>query len=143
MNRLFSVPNGADQWLINLIELKNRHPDISVAKISESEDLAEKSITNVFNGKSKRPSVDLIYKIIRALGGTLNEIFGESGAVIGGQDVIALQSEVDRLKVENTALIAERDELIADNAVLKNRVEEYRNKLDALKDELLDLYKRK
>ena len=143
MNRLFSVPNGADQWLINLIELKNRHPDISVVKIAESEYLAEKSITNVFNGKSKRPSADLISKIIHALGGTWSEIFGESGAVIGGQDIIALQNEVERLTAENSALIAERDALIADNAVLRNRVEEYRNKLDALKDELLDLYKRK
>ena len=141
MNRLFNIPDGAEQWLINLIELKNKHPDISIGQIADSERLAEKSITNVFCGKSKRPSADLISKIIHALGGTWSEIFGETGALIGGQDIIALQNEVDRLTVENAALIAEKEALIADKAVLESKVESYRNKIDALKDEIIDVHK--
>ncbi len=141
MNRLFSIPDGAEQWLVNLIELKNKHPDISIGQIADSERLAEKSITNVFYGKSKRPSADLISKIIHALGGTWSEIFGETGALIGGQDIIALQNEVDRLTVENAALIAEREALIAEKAILSNKVETYRDKVDALKDEIIETHR--
>ena len=141
MNRLFSIPDGAEQWLINLIEFKNKHPDISIGQIADSECLAEKSITNVFYGKSKRPSADLISKIIHALGGTWSEIFGETGALIGGQDIIALQNEVDRLTTENAALIAEREALIAEKAILNNKVETYRDKVDALKDEIIETHR--
>lgn len=99
MNRQFSIPKDAEQWLINLIELKNR-TDISVKQIAESENLSEKSISNVFLGKSKSPGVDLIRRIIHALGGSWREIFGESVAVIGGQGLVTLQAEVDRLTTE-------------------------------------------
>ena len=46
MNRQISIPDGAEQWLINLIELKNR-TDISVKQISEKENVAEKQIAQM------------------------------------------------------------------------------------------------
>lgn len=123
MNRQISIPAGAEQWLINLIELKNRHPDISISQVAEKENLSEKSISNVFSGKSKNPGVDLIRRIIHALGGTWSEILGESGAVIGGQNLATLQAEVDRLTEEN--------------AMLREKVEALREKNDTLKDEII------
>jgi transcriptional regulator with XRE-family HTH domain len=99
MNRQISIPDGAEQWLINVIELKNR-TDISVKQIAEKENLSEKSVSNVFLGKSKNPGVDLIRRILHALGGTWSETFGESGAVIGGQDLVTLQARVDELTEE-------------------------------------------
>lgn len=48
--------------------------------------------------------VDLIRRIIHALGGSFTEIFAESNAVIGGQNLEALQAEVNRLSAENTQL---------------------------------------
>lgn len=105
MNRQLSIPDGAEQWLINLIELKNR-TDISLKQIAEMENLSEKSVSNVFLGKSKNPGVDLIRRIIHALGGSWREIFGESDAVIGSQDLVTLQTEVDRLTKENTLLVS-------------------------------------
>ena len=62
-------PANAEQWLINLIDLKNK-AEITVKQISEMENLAEKSVSNVFYGKSKNPGVDLIRRIIHALGGS-------------------------------------------------------------------------
>lgn len=96
-------PDGAEQWLINLIDLKNK-AELTVKQISEMENLAEKSVSNVFCGKSKNPGVDLIRRIIHALGGSWREIFGESDAVIGSQDLATLQAEVDRLTQENELL---------------------------------------
>jgi transcriptional regulator with XRE-family HTH domain len=119
MNRQLSIPDGAEQWLINLIELKNR-TDISIKQIAEKENLSEKSVYNVFLGKSKNPGVDLIRRIIHALGGSWREIFGESDAVIGSQDLVTLQAEVDKLTKEKAALQAEVDKLTEENAILSN-----------------------
>ncbi len=134
MNRQISIPTGAEQWLINLIELKNR-TDMSFKQIAEKENLSEKSVSNVFIGKAKSPGVDLIRRIIHALGGTWSEIFGESGAVIGGQDLVALQTEVDRLTEEVALLTSNLNISNLENAVLKDKVTalENENKLLCLK----------
>lgn len=134
MNRQFSIPTGAEQWLINLIELKNR-TGISVKQISEMENLSEKSISNVFLGKSKNPGVDLIRRIIHALGGSWREIFGESGAVIGNQDLATLQAEVDRLTEENSLLVSSLDLANLDLTAQRDKVSalENENKILLLK----------
>lgn len=121
MSRQISIPAGAEQWLINLIELKNR-TDISLKQIAEKENLSEKSVSNVFLGKSKNPGVDLIRRIIHALGGSWREIFGESDAVIGSQDLVTLQAEVDRLTEENALLTSSLNIANLDLAVQKDKV---------------------
>lgn len=134
MNRQIGIPEGAEQWLINLIELKNR-TDMSFKQIAEKISTAEKSISNVFLGKSKNPGVDLVRRIIAALGGSVSEIFGESGAVIGGQDLVALQAEADRLTAEVELLASNLNIATLDNSVLKEKVAalESENKLLCLK----------
>ena len=103
MNRQISTHDGAEQWLIALIELKNK-VGISVKEIAEKENLSEKSVSNVFFGKSKNPGVDLIRRIIHALGGSWRDIFGESDAVIGSHDLVTLQAEADALREEKALL---------------------------------------
>ena len=63
MNRQISIPDGAEQWLINLIELRNR-TDMTFKQIAEKENLSEKSVSNVIFGKSKNPGVDLVRRIL-------------------------------------------------------------------------------
>ena len=146
MNKQICIPDGAEQWLINLIELKNR-TGISTKQIAESENLAIKSVSNVFEGKAKNPGVDLVRRIITALGGSHAEIFGESGAVIGGQTLAELQAEVDRLKSENELLtssltmlnidIASKEKMIAaleGEIKILNLKLEYEEKLVAVHD---------
>ena len=134
MNRQISIPDGAEQWLINLIELKNR-TDMSFKQIAEKINTAEKSVSNVFLGKSKNPGIDLVRRIIGALGGSVSEIFGESGAVIGGQDLVALQAEVDRLTEEVALLTSSLNIANLEIAVQKDKVValENENKLLCLK----------
>lgn len=103
MNKQINIPDGAEQWLINLIELKNK-TEMTVKQIAEKENVAEKSVSNVFSNKSKSPSVNLIRRIIHALGGSWREIFGETDAVIGNRDFVTLQTEVDRLTEANGML---------------------------------------
>jgi transcriptional regulator with XRE-family HTH domain len=141
MNRQLSIPEGAEQWLINLIELKNR-TDISLKQMAEMENLSEKSVSNVFLGKSKNPGVDLIRRIIHALGGSWREIFGESDAVIGSQDLVTLQAEVDRLTKENRILISlqtEVDRLKTENAMLTSNLNMANLDLSVQKDKVMTL----
>lgn len=131
MNKQINIPEGAEQWLINLIELKNK-TGITVKQIAEMENLAEKSVSNVFSNKSKSPSVNLIRRIIHALGGSWREIFGESDAVIGNQDLATLQAEVDRLTEANGILESQLELAKLDLNVQKEKVSALENEIKIL-----------
>ena len=132
MNKQMSYPIGAEPWLINLIDLKNK-TGLTVKQISDAENLAEKSVSNVFQGKSKSPSVNLIRRIIHALGGSWREIFGESDAVIGSQDLATLQNEVDTLRAENERLTITLNIKEIDLNVERNKVSTLESKIQLLK----------
>lgn len=131
MNKPISIPAGAEQWLINLIELKNRS-EMTIKQIAEKADLAEKSVSNVFLGKSKNPGVELIRRIVTALGGSWREIFDESGAVIGNQDLATLQAEVDRLTAENSLLTDTLNIATLDLGAQKDKVTALENEIKIL-----------
>ena len=128
------IPADAPQWVINLIELRN-HTGITYKQIAESENLSEKSVSNVFLCKAKNPGVDLVRRIIHALGGSWRDIFGESDAVIGSQDLATLQVEVDRLTAANDALTSSLNIANAEISIQKEKIHnlESENKLLSLK----------
>lgn len=134
MNRQISIDTDQELWRINLKELRNR-TGMSPKQIAEKENVSEKSVSRVFSGESKNPGVDLVRRIIHALGGTWNEIFAESGAVIGGQDLATLQAEVIRLTEENARLTSNLNIANLDLAVQKEKVSvlENENKMLCLK----------
>ena len=125
-------PLGAEQWLIILIVLKNK-VEMTAKQISEKENLAEKSVSNVFLGKSKNPGVDLIRRIIHALGGSWREIFGESDAVICNQSLATLQAEVDRLTQDNELLTSALNIKEIDLSVERSKVVTLENEIQLLK----------
>lgn len=77
---------------------------IPIEAITDIEDYEEITEALAATGEAKSPGVDLIRRIIHALGGSFTEIFAESNAVIGGQNLEALQADVNRLSAENTQL---------------------------------------
>ena len=139
MYKQTSIPDEAEQWLINLIELKNLR-QMTCKQIADAANLAEKSVCNVFLGIVKNPGVDLMRRIIHVLDGHLRDIFEESDAVIGSQDLATLQAEVDRLTAENDKLKAENEALVADNIILREKVEVLRDKIDRLKDDIIMIH---
>ena len=129
MNKQENLYTGTEQWLIKLNEYRVRI-DMPLKQIAEKADVSEKSVHRVFSGESKSPGVEIVRRIIRAMGSTINEIFGESGAVIGGQDLVALQAKIDSLAAENELLKAENnvlkgkaDALSAENDLLRLKLE--------------------
>ena len=136
------IPAGAKQWNINIIDLYNKSGK-SIRAIAEEIDAAEKSVQNVIFCKSKNPGIELVTRIIHAIGGKSNEVFGETGAVIADSSTAELQAEVDRLTKELEELKEERTELMASNTELRTKAAELRDKVDELKDELLSIYRGK
>ena len=134
MNRQTSIPTDQEQWRINLKELKTK-TGMSSKQIADKENLSEKSVARVFTGEAKSPGVDLVRRIIHALGGSWREIFAESEAFIGTQDLETLHTEVDRLTEENGRLASSLNMANLEIEVLKGKVAalESENKLLNLK----------
>lgn len=138
MDRQKRLYFGEEQWLINLDEHRVK-ANMSINEVAEKSGVSEKSVRRLFAGEGKNPGVEPTRRIIRAIGCTINEIFEESGAVIGGQDLVALQAKVDELnagllllQAENNVLKGKADALSAENDLLRLKLEH--------KEELLALH---
>lgn len=132
MDRQICISTEPEQWRTNLKELKAK-TGMSPKQIADKENLSEKSVIRVFSGEAKNPGVDLVRRIIHALGGTWSEIFGESGAVIGGKDLVSLQAEVDRLTEENSILASSLNIANLDLATQKDKTAALESEIKLLK----------
>lgn len=79
------------------------------------------------NPDKDSPRVNTLEDAIKPFGVELWEIF-----YIGDKSFVSLQAEIALLK-------AERDTLIADNAILKSKNDDLRNDIDKLKDKLIEV----
>ena len=122
-------------WLDNILEAKARL-GISSAEMSRRSKigLTERTIKRILNRESPFPHVDSVIDLGETVGLTAFEIFSETCVVVSDVNVSQLQGE-------NEALRAERDEAIAEIAVLRTAVEALELKVDTLKDELIDTHK--
>jgi transcriptional regulator with XRE-family HTH domain len=134
MDRQNIIPAEQELWRIKLKELRSK-TNKSYKTIADEENLSEKSVARVFTGEAKNPGVDIVRRIIHSLGGTWSEVFAESNAVIGVQDLATSQAEVTKLSDEVALLTSKLNILTIDNTVLKDKVTalENENKILALK----------
>ena len=84
-------------------------------------------ITHPEHPDKDSPKVSTLDVACKSLGVELWEIF-----YIGDKSFVFLQAEIALLK-------SERDSLIAENAILKNKNESLRDTVDSLKDKLIDV----
>ena len=130
MNEQICPIVGQEPWRIKLREYRER-TKMSYKQIADKVGASEKTISRIFLGDAKNPGTDLMNRIIHVLGATWGDIFGESGAVIGDQDLVALQAEVDRLTEEIARLTSSLNIANLELAVQKDKVSalEAENKL--------------
>jgi transcriptional regulator with XRE-family HTH domain len=125
-------------WLDNLKELKKK-TGMSAKQIADKTNLPERTVARIFSGDTDNPYVDTLRRIVAVLGGSLDDLFAESKIVVGGQDLLTLQSEVDRLTAENGLITAE-------NVILKDKVVTLNAEIDLLrmklehKEEIINLH---
>lgn len=124
-------------WLDNLKELKKKS-GMSSKQIAEGTLMPERTICRIFNGETSNPTITTLIPIIKFLGGSISEIFADTKAIVGDQNLAALQESV-------LTLTNERDSAIAENLSLKEQVAALNNELLKIqithKDEIIALYK--
>lgn len=115
-------------WLDNLKELK-RATGMSSKQISVAANLPERTIKRIFNGETPNPYMDTLSRIATAMGSRLEQILADTKAVVGTEGLATLQEEVTRVT-------AELELAIAENGILKTKVDTLSAEIDLLKMKL-------
>ena len=127
-------------WLDNLKELKKR-TGMTTKAIAMRANLPDKTIENILNGTVKNPRIDTIRQIISALGGSLDDVFAESGAVIGDTKLAKLQEERDNLAIDLAGERAENSKLRTEIQILTLKLE-HKDEILLHKDKIIAMYEK-
>lgn len=114
------------------LEEFRKERNISNKKWAEESGVSVDTINRIIhpeNPEKDSPRVNTLEDLCKVLGVELWELF-----YIGSTSLVDLHAELSTLK-------AERDTLVAENAVLRDNTGTLQKKVDELKDELLDVYK--
>lgn len=125
------MEEGIFMWRDRLAEIK-KEKGISTKVWSERSGLSVDTINRIMNSqkvKTEAPRLDTIEDMCKGLGIEMWEIF-----YMGDRSFVTLQAE-------NAALKSERDQLIAENAIQREKIEKYRDKVDELKDEIIAVHR--
>ena len=117
-------------WRDRLLEIK-KEKNITTKMWSEASGVPIDTINRIMNSKKEKhesPRIDTIEDLCAGLGVEVWEIF-----YLGDKSLVAMQAEILALK-------SERDALVAENAIAKDKVETLRDKVDTLKDEIIALH---
>ena len=122
-------------YIENIIAAKNQL-GISSAEMARRSKLglSERTIRRFLNNETKCHNIETVLDIAATVGLSEQEIVAGTGAMITNVNVPALQVEIESLR-------AERDNAIAEIAVLRAANDELKTKVDNLKDELLETHK--
>ena len=124
-------------WLDNLIELKKK-AGMSSKQIAEGTLLPERTVTRIFHRETDSPTITTLIPIIKFLGGSFDEIFADTKAVVSDHTLVVMQEKLEMVT-------AERDSALADNISLKEQIATLNNDLLLTqlthKDEIIELYK--
>jgi transcriptional regulator with XRE-family HTH domain len=125
-------------WLDNLKELKKR-TGMTAKAIAKQANLPDATVENVLAGTVKNPRIDTIRQIVTALGGSLDEVFAESGAVIGDTKLAKLQEERDALIIEISKERAENAKLYTEVQMLQLKLD-HKDEIISHKEQIIALY---
>ena len=116
------------------LEELRKEKGLTNKKWSEESGVSVDTISRIIhpeNPEKDSPRINTLEDLCKPLGVELWEIF-----YLGDRSFVSLQSEIVTLKTEH-------DDLVAENAVLKTKVETLREKNEALKDQIIDVLLKK
>lgn len=116
-------------WSENLKALKKR-TGLSVKQIAEKSNLPERTVNRIFSGDTDNPYMTTLIPIVNALGGSLDDIFADTSVVVATKTVVELQENVETVN-------SEKDLLLAENKILKDKVAVLTQENELLKMKLL------
>ena len=115
-------------WLDNLKELK-KSKGMTSKQLAEATKIPESTIKRIFSGETEDPYISTIHRIVIALGGSLDHILADTNAVLSTESLVEVKENADVIE-------AERDLMIAENAILKGKVDTLTAENEMLKMEL-------
>lgn len=144
-------------WKENLVALKEKSGK-TLKQIENGTQIPERTLMRIFSLKKedmkRGHSFSTIIPIVNFLGGSLDEIFADTNAIVGNKNFIEIQEKVrslieknELLSIEKEKVTAERDFAVAENAILKDENKTLSAKVELLtmqlsyKDEIIALYK--
>jgi transcriptional regulator with XRE-family HTH domain len=133
MNKYTKRKDKNTMYRCRLEELR-KEKGLTNKKWSEESGVSVDTISRIIhpeNPEKDSPRINTLEDLCKPLGVELWEIF-----YLGDRSFVSLQSEIVTLKTEH-------DDLVAENAVLKERVEALREKNEALKDQIIDVLLKK
>jgi transcriptional regulator with XRE-family HTH domain len=125
-------------WIDRLKELK-KEKGATTKQIIDGTGLPERTVKRIFSGETLSPYVDTVRAIVVFLGGSLDDIFADTKAVVGDSRLSALQAEVDRLTMELTEAVDEAIKLREDVVRLGTELDSLR-KENEYQRKIIDLH---
>ena len=116
-------------WLDNLKELRES-TKMSFHDISVASDIPESTVKRIFGGKTEDPCVSTIFRMVKAMGGSLDDILSDTNALLSHSTFTQVKERLD-------IVTAQLDRLIAEHNVLKAKEAATAAENDLLKLELL------
>lgn len=132
-------------WLENLKRVK-KDKNVTNKWIAEQSDVPQKTVDRIFSGDTDSPKFDTIRLVCKALGVSIDDIASDTMTVLGNKTHVTLQAENEALTAENAALKDKLEDVTAENVLLRERVchltsevKHLQDKLD-LKDEIIAVH---
>ena len=135
-------------WRDRILEAK-REKDVRTKTIAAFVRMSEKTVARILSGETQAPYVDTVIALGASVGLTPEEIFAETGVVVGDQDHAFLEAEVERLRTELTSKTQEVEQLKSQISALQVEKEmltmqlEHQKELNKHKDEIILLQRSK
>jgi predicted transcriptional regulator len=125
-------------WLDNLKELK-KTSGMTAKCIAEKSNLPERTVARIFSGDTDNPYVDTLHRIVKAMGGSLDDILADTKAVVATESLVEVIETANVIEAQKNVVDVENDMLKAKVAALTAEVELLTKELKH-KDELLALH---
>jgi transcriptional regulator with XRE-family HTH domain len=117
----------SNMWLDNLKELK-KGSNMTLEQIAEKSKVPESTVKRVFSGKNE-PSASTLFRIVDAMGGSLDDILSDTSAVIAPAELVEIKEVAEVVE-------AERDVALIQNEMLETKIKALEMEIALLKKDL-------
>ena len=115
-------------WRDNLKELRQRS-GLTIQQIAVKADLSESTVHRMFMEGESMPLASNLYRAVKAMGGSLDDILGDTCAFVVSPNIVearenadVVEAEIDIVRSENKTLEAKVAALEMENELLKKEL---------------------
>ena len=104
-------------WRDNLKELRKRS-GFTIQQIAVKADLSESTVHRMFMEGESMPLASNLYRAVKAMGGSLDDILSDTCAFVASPDVVEAKKSADMAEAEHELIRLENERLKTINAAL-------------------------